>query len=356
MKFKMPENYIQPVTDRQQCYTCHKTVTGKKKFSKCSKCHAITYCGKECQVADFARHKWNCVPVMVTEYEGKGRGVMAARDIKMGEIIFLDKPVMKVPINPTDLPDLFQSIKNQIRKMSTEAKLQYDKFAKQDEEDEVSKALAIIADNCKSDGEWNILFLNAALVNHSCSPNSTSELIQKEGETWYEVRAIKDISRGEEVTKFYAHCGCKEMEESFTIKAFGCNSRERRVVLKKHFRFDCKCCVCTGTVSDQEDIIKELLELHRRFDFSQSRKRKDALFWANQVKLADKIVDLTLKLYIGNIEDKVNSLNLLLETAGDAQNEVLFKKALDGLRKIAKDTGIRSTVKDCEYFNSLGLM
>ena len=143
------------------------------------------------------------------------------------------------------------------------------------------------------------------------------------------------------------------MEETFTIKAFGCNTRERRAVLKKHFRFDCKCCVCTGTIPDQEDIIKELLELHRRFDFNQSRKkRKDA---ANQVKLADKIVDLTLKLYIGNIEDKVNSLDLLFETALDAKDVVLFKKALDGLGKMAKDTGIRSVVKDCEYFNSLGL-
>ena len=48
-------------------------------------------------------------------------------------------------------------------------------------------------------------------------------------------------------------------------------------------------------------------------------------------------------------------MNLLFETARDAKDVVHFKKALDGLRKIAKDTGIRSVVKDCEYFNSLGL-
>ena len=33
-KLEMPEYYIQPVTNRQECYTCHKVVTGKKKFSK----------------------------------------------------------------------------------------------------------------------------------------------------------------------------------------------------------------------------------------------------------------------------------------------------------------------------------
>ena len=53
----MPEIYIEPLTDRQVCYTCKKTVDGKKKLSKCGGCHAITYCGQECQVADRARHK-----------------------------------------------------------------------------------------------------------------------------------------------------------------------------------------------------------------------------------------------------------------------------------------------------------
>ena len=95
----MPESYIEPLTDRQQCFTCHKTVTGKKKLSKCAGCHAITYCSVECQREDRARHKWNCVPVMVTEIPGKGRGIVAARDIQMGELIFNDKPAIKLPSN-----------------------------------------------------------------------------------------------------------------------------------------------------------------------------------------------------------------------------------------------------------------
>ena len=73
----MPEYYIQPVTNRQECYTCHKVVTGKRKLSKCAKCHAITYCSGECQKKDWPRHGWNCVPVMVTEIPGKGRGLVA---------------------------------------------------------------------------------------------------------------------------------------------------------------------------------------------------------------------------------------------------------------------------------------
>ena len=77
----MPESFIQPVTILQQCYTCHKK---KKKLSKCSSCHAISYCWRKCQKVDWPRHKENCVPVMVTEVGEKGRGLVAARDIKMG--------------------------------------------------------------------------------------------------------------------------------------------------------------------------------------------------------------------------------------------------------------------------------
>ena len=91
----MPETHIEPMTNRQECFKCHKTMTGKKKFPKCAGCHAITYCGQECAREDFARHKWNCVPVMVTEIPGKGRGLVAAKDIKIGELIFTDKPLIK---------------------------------------------------------------------------------------------------------------------------------------------------------------------------------------------------------------------------------------------------------------------
>ena len=40
----MPETYIELMTDRQQCYKCHKAVAGEEMLSKCAKCHAITYC------------------------------------------------------------------------------------------------------------------------------------------------------------------------------------------------------------------------------------------------------------------------------------------------------------------------
>ena len=78
----MPEN----LTNRNKCHKCNKTgETTKDKLPKCARCHSITYCSQECQQQDWGRHKPNCVPVMVKEYEEKGQGLVAARDIKMGE-------------------------------------------------------------------------------------------------------------------------------------------------------------------------------------------------------------------------------------------------------------------------------
>ena len=87
----MPEN----LTDRNKCHKCHKTGKRKKdKLSKCARCHSITYCSQECQKEDWPRHSDNCVPVMVKEYGDKGQGLVASKDIKMGEQILIDKAVL----------------------------------------------------------------------------------------------------------------------------------------------------------------------------------------------------------------------------------------------------------------------
>ena len=76
----MPET----LTDRNRCHKCDKTGKRKKdKLSKCGRCEAITYCSRECQAEDWPRHKDNCVPVMIAEVGEKGRGLVAAKDIKM---------------------------------------------------------------------------------------------------------------------------------------------------------------------------------------------------------------------------------------------------------------------------------
>ena len=110
----MPED----VTDRRCCHKCHTTVTGKKKLSKCARCHSITYCGKECQRKDWPRHSQFCIPVMVTEIPGKGKGLVASKDIKKGKVLFKEKPAITVHAPASIVP--LQELKDQISKMSLE--------------------------------------------------------------------------------------------------------------------------------------------------------------------------------------------------------------------------------------------
>ena len=337
----MPEIFIQPVTDRQQCFTCHKTVTGKKKLSMCSRCHAITYCGASCQKADWPRHVSNCIPVMVTEYEGKGRGLVAARDIKMGEFIFLDKPAIKMPICSSfnidsDNRRIFDqlsgedlhSLMRQVDNLSSEAKLLFYKL--EAFQGKWTKELTIFALNARVSYTWKDmrLFLNTILINHSCAPNAHEETTE-DGNC--EVRAIKDISKGEEITTFYS------IFEGCTYKKFGCNVKGRRKVLRETLGFDCMCSVCTGDIPDQENILKELLELHNNLDPDTYSKKKLSIY----VKAIDKMVDLSLQLYIGSLEDKVRALEMMAETAYQNHDEDRLEKAKMQLKKIAEDTKLK---------------
>ena len=123
----MPEFYVEPMKDRRTCFVCKMNVKGKKVLLTCIKCHAITYCGVESQSADWERHEWNCVPVMVTDFPGKGRGLVAARDIEKGELIFKDKPAIKLAVTSDNLPadpEFMTSMMEQIERLPSEAKLQ----------------------------------------------------------------------------------------------------------------------------------------------------------------------------------------------------------------------------------------
>ena len=132
----MPEFYAEPMKDRRSCFVCEKKLH-KKLHNKltCIKCHAITYCGVECQKADWGRHEWNCVPVMVTEVPGKGRGLVAAIDIEKGELIFRDKPMIILAVNAEGHfadPDFMTSLKQQIDSLPSEARAQYYKLTTRD--------------------------------------------------------------------------------------------------------------------------------------------------------------------------------------------------------------------------------
>merc|ERR1719154_689712 len=92
----MPEGY----SDLLTCVVCHK---GGETIKKCAKCFSVAYCGRKCQVGDWARHKRLCVPVMIKDFGEKGRGLVASKNFKVKDLIFKDTRVACVNI-PDEFP------------------------------------------------------------------------------------------------------------------------------------------------------------------------------------------------------------------------------------------------------------
>ena len=296
----MPEN----LTDRNRCHKCDKTGKRKKdKLSKCERCHAITYCSRECQAKDWPRHKDNCVPVMVKEYEGKGRGLVAAKDIKMGELILIDKAVL----SNKDIVHYGYDLSADARRLIFNQKILKDIF----------------------------------LLNHSCSPNTAMGLLDgeknKKPKKRIELRAVKNISKDDEVTIYYPPLHC------FRLHA------DNRRLIKEDFGFDCRCVVCLGQVPNQDDIMERIRDIVTRDDFYGLKDEEKTLRdWKREAIVNAMIFDLSKPLQIGREIQKMKYLGILYKAAVNCGNSILMRKAEDEMKELADKTGLELMKNEVE--------
>ena len=177
----MPEE----LSDRTMCFRCGQTEI--KNLFKCNQCNSITYCDKVCQREDWGRHKDNCIPVMLTELKGKGRGLVASRNIRVGEVIFTEEAAVTWSWNPLNVGSIsgwprFQNnafknfskaISKQVQSMSKEEQSQFYNLRGCNSEPAFPfTEIAIFLANRIQEDESYHLFLNLSLINHSCAPNS----------------------------------------------------------------------------------------------------------------------------------------------------------------------------------------
>lgn len=78
------------------CFICCKTST-----TNCSKCRDVFYCSRECQLADWKRHKIDCETVhkfalrdLSQKYGGCQRGLVMRTPAKAGEVLYEKKPYL----------------------------------------------------------------------------------------------------------------------------------------------------------------------------------------------------------------------------------------------------------------------
>ena len=334
---------------RKYCHKCNKIYDKKLKQCKvCKKCHAITYCSEDCQVEDWPRHKDNCVPVMVTEVGEMGRGLVAAKDIKMGEQILIDSVVISLDWNwksdsimTRKVP---RSLKEQIQALPGEKASQFHdlksdvniKFSERDlrtlrKENCFTEMKAFRSNRIESE-KGDLLFFVLSRINHSCAPNVDECSLPKESKDQenvveHELRAIKDISKGEEITIFYLN----------HVKSIGIKQL-RREYLKEKFGFQCKCCVCCGQVDDQDHIIIKISEIHLWSVYAKKYETSSDE-WENLAIKAGILMALSQQLHIGSVKIKIMDCKIAAYTAQMARDSVRLNKAMDVWKELVMTTG-----------------
>ena len=287
---------------KTKCKKCKKVYDKNTKIKVC-KCHSVSYCGEACQREDWPRHIHNCVPVMVKEYGEKGKGLVASKAIKMGELILIDEATVS--------------------------------------NDDISGPRLL-------DWDAERLLLNQkilkdiSLLNHSCAPNAAMGLVDKdnrEPEKYIELRAVKDITKEEEVTIFYP------TENMFRP----CLHAEMRRTILEDFGFDCKCPVCSGDLPNQDDIMRKMLDIL----LSNGTKDEDERTlsdWTKEAIVYGALVELSKPVYMGRVEAKMIYLWLLSRDALKAKKPALYEKAFYGIKELVEKTGLKGFFKELEIY------
>jgi len=347
----MPED----LTDRKCCHKCLKTVTGKMKLSKCSRCHSITYCGQECQKKDWPRHREFCIPLMVAEIPDRGIGLVASKNFKMGELIFKESAMISLRANSPEgrhivTLEMALALKEQLKNLSKEQKSKFYQLPPKKEfvcnphlveighRANCFKELMIMYSNCKynNNNDRLTLQINSAFMRHSCTPNTTLYGSFEAG-THLEVRAVKDISKGEEVTYCYI------TEVNFTSQI------EMKKYLTESFGFDCNCPVCSGKVSNQDEIRSELEKIMNTLpQLIHKQTQRNMKNWRVNVSSLERVVDLTQQLHIGDVFSRGQILVDIVAAAQLAREPVLLEKALVTLKDLVASWGFDGRFKELE--------
>lgn len=348
----MPET----MTDRKCCVNCGKS--SDKKLSKCARCHAVTYCSPQCQKEDWARHTYHCVPVMINDIPGKGRGLVASKDLKMGDLLFVDTAVIILD-SPEGMltPCVAKSLKEQIGKMTKEEKTLFYNLKPGQTDDPSNSHHAMInhigaREHCREEARIffnNCLeigsgpysdskkscFLVHPILNHSCAPNAFAGRMTKlsrkykEPKLRMEVRAIKDIAKSEEVTICYLPA----------LPSMQYHSVMRKNLLEG-YNFDCMCDVCKGIVPEQDTIKRKLWAVNMQYFNTapaQSAHEKSRSEWRREALMLEKIVDLTTQLHVGPIRTS-SACDALAISAQLARDSTLLSKAMNTMKELSEKT------------------
>jgi len=222
--FKPPEQLLQSIqrfrSNDVNASVCDECLVPCDDLKRCTQCKEVKYCSKKCQARAWkAGHKVSCGKITVRDIPGKGKGVVAMRGIKMGEVLITEKPLMIFKAG--------NGLTECLKKMSDQGKRKLMSLYDRDNENERT-VLGILLTNCLA-GRFatSVLYYLISRLNHSCVPNV---VINQQYPT--SVVAIRDILEGEEISWCYngealyqdRHTRTMELHQGWSIASCKCYS------------------------------------------------------------------------------------------------------------------------------------
>ena len=293
--------------------------------------------------------------VTVKHVGDAGRGLVALKDLQVGELIVIDTAVITIPAN-VDSWDAGEEILRQLKKMSTKEKEEFYKltrkncntqicdelredasgnnkrFSKTTKNTKFCDEISIFFNNdISTDDSFRCLFLCLSLINHSCDPNSfwTGSL---NNPRQLELRAAKDIQKGEEVTVNYIL-----VEGRFSDRP----TRQDR--LREGWGFYCSCSLCQGENlnihQQKQEILKQEIVIIQSDMISECDQNPANVSWDKLCALQSELVKLVGQLSCGQLL-LARELKSLAHLAQLARREDILENTLNSWDLIIQELGV----------------
>jgi len=218
------------------CLVCNSVNT-----KSCSNCNQARYCSVDCQKSDRKMHKSVCYPCKVDYVDGKGKGLIATRDIEAGQQVLLDTCILSQDAKTIQDPEEWLNLKSKVGKLSVVEKEKFYGLKPREVFGTENVELAIFLNNGialaapEVDSRCGI-FPKISFINHSCSPNCQWSPLEKNIMA-KEVRALVRVKKGEEIT-----CSYYGDNEQLIFA-----DRDMRVKYLSEWGFKCSCEICSLT-------------------------------------------------------------------------------------------------------------
>ncbi|GAA5993209.1 hypothetical protein JCM5350_005034 [Sporobolomyces pararoseus] len=168
-------------------------------------------------------------PYKIVTTAEKGMGIVATRDIKAGEIIFAEKPLLKFNCLMKDGEmDDSVIVDERLKELSAQDRKAFDSLSIARSLRSKKKSIGIWRTNAYEFGDGAGIFLTASRFNHSCRPTVDRLWNEEDGKAYF--IAFRDVQEGEELCTDYTGMYRRRHE------------REQHLYFSYGFKCDCQVC------------------------------------------------------------------------------------------------------------------